>query len=797
MSDATAAPSDPAVQTDASDPDISSIVQGLGDSAPASASGAAPVSGDPDISSIMAGIDGASPSSGSGPSSSPHPHHAPPSAPHPAHAPTRFQQAVAPTPAPELSWGDTASQAVQNFLPSLGGVGQSMLDAVAHPIKTAQTIGQVGSGLASQAAGALGVQQDSKTKAQTEMLAKALESHYAQTYGSVKGFKQALATDPASIAMDASTLLGGTGAAADAAGFAKTAGALSKVGSVVDPVQSAIRIASAPVSAFAKALPVIQSFTTGASAKALATAAKAGVESDPALRDAFLSQLKGTAPPTDIVDAAQSALGQLQSDRSANYVAGKAALTGGTLPPLSWQSVNDDLANAQAGVRHTDPNTGVSRVVNVGADQALGEIQNEVNFYQSQGVGAFGNLEGFDALKRRIGDIRNSYKNDPVAYQKATEMYNSVLDAIKTQHPDYADLMSQYGDASDQLSQMRGTFGLKNGANDESVLRRLLSTKTSANKQTLLAQLAEQNPSLPYMLAGYELHPLLPGGLRQALNFAASPFTAGVNPLLVPAQAALASPHAMASLNYGAGRVAGLAGKVASPAARAGAYYAGRGNQEAAPGASPAQAAPTALPAGSGKPPIPTTPADIDTATRMVATEAGGEPDIGKAAALYAFINRAAASGKSLSDEINAKNASESTTKGLGAKVDPNSEQYKYIRDNIVTPALQGQIGDPTGGMTHFLNPVLQQKLGRRMPAFSQGDGMAIGNHTFYAASGGRIGRKSGGRVLTHEQLVDRLMKLAKQAKLAETAATKPLLKVPDAAIVKALDAARAAQGAV
>ena len=61
-------------------------------------------------------------------------------------------------------------------------------------------------------------------------------------------------------------------------------------------------------------------------------------------------------------------------------------------------------------------------------------------------------------------------------------------------------------------------------------------------------------------------------------------------------------------------------------------------------------------------------------------------------------------------------------------------------------------------------------------------------------AAGGRIQRASGGKVRkTHEELVQRLMDLAKKAKRHEDAGTKPLLNVPDNAIVKALGVAQEA----
>jgi hypothetical protein len=57
-----------------------------------------------------------------------------------------------------------------------------------------------------------------------------------------------------------------------------------------------------------------------------------------------------------------------------------------------------------------------------------------------------------------------------------------------------------------------------------------------------------------------------------------------------------------------------------------------------------------------------------------------------------------------------------------------------------------------------------------------------------------RMGRKSGGRAtMTHEQLVNRLLKLVEKAKHGENEKTESLLKLPDATVVKALEVAQAA----
>lgn len=109
----------------------------------------------------------------------------------------------------DMSWGDTLSQAGSNLLPSIGKNAAGIYDAVTHPIDTASTLKKIAVGLDSKIEGLAGRQQDPDKKAQDEALVDALKASYAEKYGTAEGFKRYLATDPAGVAFDASTLLTG------------------------------------------------------------------------------------------------------------------------------------------------------------------------------------------------------------------------------------------------------------------------------------------------------------------------------------------------------------------------------------------------------------------------------------------------------------------------------------------------------------------------------------------------------------------------------------------------------------
>jgi hypothetical protein len=476
---------------------------------------------------------------------------------------------------PELSAKQALSQGIHNIPSDTGQFFGDIFHAVTNPKETIKGIGEIVTGAASQLYGALGGTQDPTEKASNERVINALEDHYKQTYGSLKGFKQSFAEHPTSILSDLSipfTL--GESALGKAAGMtgeiARTAG---KVGSFVDPVQLAVKLAKAPITGgtvLGKTIPGLgsvmtgaQSVTSGASIDALRTAAEAGASTDPAFRQAYLDSLKGITHPSDIVDTAESALHEIKNKRSAQYVADKQKALNQELPDISFSKIDSDLFD-NFKENTFDSGDGSLIIEDPDAHKALLEIADKINAYKNAGGDAV-KLGGLDSLKRSVGSIRNQYKAGTVAHQKATAMYRSIRDTIGNVHPEYNQLMKNYENASDLIDELRGTFGVgKNTATDDSILNRLGNMKGSDQKRSLLSELAKNEPTLPAMLAGHELKKVLPGGLRQFGHYITAPLYGLAHPLGAAAQLASASPRLMGAINYNAGR----AGRLAETAAK-------------------------------------------------------------------------------------------------------------------------------------------------------------------------------------------------------------------------------------
>lgn len=696
---------------------------------------------------------------------------------------TPYQKAAQPIPAsaPEPSWADTAQQAASNLIPSAKGAGQAMLHALIHPVQTVQNVGQLAAGVGSQAAGALGLQQDPQQKSKTEALAKAVEDHYAQTYGSVKGFKQAVSTDPVSVAMDASTLLsGGAGAAGKVAGLEKAASIAGKATAVIDPmtyVKLAAKTAAAPVKAVARGA---SSMATGVPASLMKVAAKAGSTADPALRGAFLKFYTGQGDPSEFLQTAQNALGQVREDASNAYLAKKSTLLNAQ---PSFQPVDDAIAQARNETMRGGVNVGQFQAANQAVDQA----EQMVNGWKSAPDPSYQSLLGFDNLKQAIWDLRDSTGN-AAAQKHLGAIYNGVKSSINDIDPEYANLMEQYQTARNNITDTQKTLvgAGKAPSATTAMAKSLRALKTPAGKN-LFGQLSDKEPTLPYMLAGNALHPWGAGGKAGLFEGLAVPagIATGVlahNPVAGGAQllgqVAGQSPKVAGAVNYAAGALS----KATDPALTSG-YYSGRVGQTADEAGDAAQASET-----SANP-----PSQIDQTWNNILQQESGNRQWDAKGKLIVSNKGAIGAAQVMpgTGPVAAKLA--------GVPWDPQrlatDEAYNRKLGRAYFEGLVQQYGGDlqkaaaayNAGPTNVdraLNAA-QTKGGSWLPHLPKQTQAYVPAVTRPAyASGGKV---DGDRV---EVLVQKLMAKHKAAKKAEAERTKPLLKTPDDSVARALEVA-------
>jgi spore germination cell wall hydrolase CwlJ-like protein len=143
---------------------------------------------------------------------------------------------------------------------------------------------------------------------------------------------------------------------------------------------------------------------------------------------------------------------------------------------------------------------------------------------------------------------------------------------------------------------------------------------------------------------------------------------------------------------------------------------------------------------------------DRDYLIRTIAFEASGEPVMAKIAVAYVVLNRKK-SGR-WGDTIKAVvthtgqfepwTTKRSEIEGLSPD-DPRYQSAAIIADAV----LSGQTPDPTAGATHFLNPtIVRERRGGALPSWASGEGLPIGNHTFYfPEEGGNSPQQAGLRM--------------------------------------------------
>lgn len=691
-------------------------------------------------------------------------------------APTLFHESGEQTNEPDLTLQETLSQAASNLGPSAKENFKAVAHALTHPKETAGQLAQIGSGLASKTAGMFGVQQDPEKKQQEERAVDALWDHYKKVYfTSPQDFAKAFAKDPLSILMDFSTF---TGAGAAVSGASKI-GKIARIASTLtDPVQMAVKAAK-PVAALpGKVLAGFQAGTSkvpyqtlrdiyqmgrGATPEEVAAAKLKGVDVDTAREAAF--QMGRTSPENMIVETASNAVSKAADEASTAYSAGKAALKN-TNPDLSGVLQEIQKAKNDYKVMGSVPKEHLQDY------QRLVDLEQDMLAYS---VNPNFNLLEADKLKRLLYNEKYKMGRGQLSNQFGT-IARTLRDSIAAQDSQYANLMDKW---QNWIALSRGfqEAGANSTISTSSAMTKLLkSMKTDLKRQNSIDVLAKHAPELPYMLAGYSTKSWHRPDIG-LLELALSGVGYGIHPSAAVTGVALASPRLGSATQYALGKAAQYGSLASSKPVTTGALYGERSLQEQAqPRSQTSQIEPITE--------------DVDAATRMILGEAASESDAGMAAAMHVALNRAKSSGESLSDVINRPNAFESVSSGRTKKINPNSDEYLYVRDNIVLPAIAGKLKDPTEGATYFFNPELQESLGRSRPEWASGDRRRIGRHEFYYGPYGnpREGRATGGSVkINHAAEAAKLIMAADRAKKLHNKVTERLLALPDEHVTQAL----------
>ncbi len=468
------------------------------------------------------------------------------------------------------TWGETATEALANAPESgwnmLKGVGQ----AVAHPINTAGNIFDLAAGELSKAMPESvnrfvdRIEPNPQSAERVRNTAEGFNQIYKRGYGSMEGFKERLATDPAAVLGDLSTVLTGTGAALGTVPkAARLSQMLSAAGNATNPLSAVPAVAKgvgkvADLTGSGMANVLGSPFLTGIGSEALKEGYRAGKTG----QSSYMQNLTGSVPKTEVLDKALQGIANMRELKSEAYKKSMVDVKADK-SVLNFENIDKSMSEALGRATYG------GRIVDKKAYSALQEAKQEVNTWKSGDPNVFHTPEGLDALKRRIGDIQESLPFEEKNARGAIgNLYSSVKDEIAKQAPVYSKTMEDYAEATNELKEIQKALSLGQNASVDTAMRKLQSltrnnVSTNYGNRLDLARALEQqggNEILP-SLAGQAANSWVGRGMASHIGSGAAIGSALANPLslgILPFQ----SPKLMGTAAYGAGKVAGVPGKI-------------------------------------------------------------------------------------------------------------------------------------------------------------------------------------------------------------------------------------------
>ena len=460
-----------------------------------------------------------------------------------------------------MSWGEAGIQAFKNIPKSGGEFIGNIYQAVRHPINTAGNVLDVAAGGLQnilpeslvQSVNAIDPNADRGQEARQK--AGAIGEFYKGRYGSMEGIKQAIANDPVGVLSDVSTLATGGGAiASKIPGIVGKAGqAINTVGKAIDPLSLAADVAKPVLKGTGKfTSSVLGGMGTHTGGESIREAARAGYTGGQRADD-FLSAMRGNPQAADVVTDAKIALSNMRKERGAQYRSGMAGVS-------SDKTILDFKPIDQALTDIADLGSFKGKSISRSTSGTMQKVKELVDEWRGSDPVEFHTPEGMDALKRAIGDIRDSTDFGTPSRLVADKVFHAVKGQIVKQAPVYAETMSGYEEASKLIKDIEKSFSLGEKASADTALRKLQSVmrnnvNTNYGKRLDLMDELEKSggASIRPMLAGHALSSWTPRGLGNVVaGGTGAAALATMNPALVPLLAVQMPRLVGESVYYGA-----------------------------------------------------------------------------------------------------------------------------------------------------------------------------------------------------------------------------------------------------
>lgn len=438
-------------------------------------------------------------------------------------------------------------------LPSSGvNVVKQLGNAVYNLPDTLSAMGDVGKGLASKAAGAIGFEQDPAAKAEAERSVNAIGDMYKKRYTDYGEFAKTLAEDPFAIGMDVATVVPGIGLASKVPVVGKAAKVIAEASKLGDPLALATKTISAAPRLASGALKIPQALATGSPAAALKIAEQVGRTGDKVERKAFLRGASKSTPINTVSEIGSDMMQQLKDEAQSSYLKGKSQLATDELPM-------NDIYSTVARVESELQSKGLFPQFRA----VLADMKSQIDDVATSPNPAHRSAVGLDALKRSLNDTISSNRLGG-NIGAAGEIAKSVRDTIAKADPTYADMMERYQQWIQNFKDLKG-IGFNDNLSETARIQKLLSLLKKEDRLDLLKKLSSSTSAgkeLIPMLAGMAFREVAPPSY-QGFGLAGLGMLAAQGPHGIGA-AALGSPKLSGLGQYALGRVSGAVPQVNS-----------------------------------------------------------------------------------------------------------------------------------------------------------------------------------------------------------------------------------------
>lgn len=382
---------------------------------------------------------------------------------------------------------------VGNIFSSGANLIGGLADTIAHPIQSLENIG------------------NAITHPSTIM------DSLKQRYGSLQNIENTLYKDPAGVALDVSTLLGGVGAlgklGAEGSDLARIGQIAGKTSEATNPLALMGKGVGKVASGVKNVAQEAAGITTGEGAQALKIAeqsAKVGGDAQAAFRGAF----SGADNPETILQDAQSGFQGMQKARASDYQDKLSQIKEAdhtlNMDTVALLRTDFEKQLQQLNItRNADSTLNFSESILDSDARAKRIVQQLDGKITSAEISP--NPNNLDNIKRFAADAWKP--QDPL--NTITQVVKNTSRTILNDNvPQYAAMTKGYSEASDTLQEIKDATGIGGKAKQETVMNKIMSSlnRGKENRMTALEQLGG-NKYLAERIAGYKLHTLMPGGL--------------------------------------------------------------------------------------------------------------------------------------------------------------------------------------------------------------------------------------------------------------------------------------------